>query len=553
MIPRRIDREDGSDNYRALALYIADASIGEIQGEKTLHSWYLGGQTEDYLEGMIEVEATQALNMKADGPKTYHLMASFQPEDEAKLTPKVLEEIELILAQALGFDEHQRHCGVHVNTDNMHLHVAYNKIHPEKLTCHTPYYDYHKLARACRMIEQKYGLAIDKGAEPDIPKKEGLASAKIKSIESQTGQETLFSYVLRHKSAIMTEIEQAKDWMSVHEVFLKRGLVLKLSGNGLTIKDRYGKHYAKPSRIDRSLSKGALASRLGDFEEATSHQLHTTQSQDTYSAIPLHQGPERDDLYNIFLEEMRQRKEALEAINQLSNDRYGHIKEQWRNKRETLTSIPMLRHDRQKLMLRLKQREQGELLKMRAEMADKRNKIRAEIPYTSWTKCLQHKAALGDETALAILRSKKELVQPERQNPILLQTPTAKHDKWANKRNEIVEASSLSGKHRQALLSVIKMREILEKDYAGEQPIPNLSHSIDTKGTIIFRISGVGTIRDNGKEINYRAYDSADKTVALAQKYAQAKWGPLLVFEASTIKRAPTGKFGHQQDDNFKR
>ena len=130
MIPKRIDREDRSDNYRALALYIADAKIGHVQGEKTFHHWYTGGDADSYLEGLIEVETTQALNTRAKGEKTYHLMVSFHPEDEAKLTPPILEEIETMLADALGFSGYQRHCGVHVNTNNMHLHVAYNMIEP---------------------------------------------------------------------------------------------------------------------------------------------------------------------------------------------------------------------------------------------------------------------------------------------------------------------------------------------------------------------------------------------------------------------------------------
>lgn len=535
MIPRRIDREDGGDNYRALALYIADATIGDIQGEKTLHSWYLGGQTEDYLEGMIEVEATQALNFKSDGPKTYHLMVSFRPEDEALLSPQVLEEIELILAQALGFDEHQRHCGVHVDTDNMHLHVAYNKIHPEKLTCHTPYYDYHKLARACRMIENKYGLAIDNGAEPDHPKQDGLASAQIKSIEAQTGQESLFSYVLRHKPALMTEIEQATDWKGVHEAFLKRGLLLKPSGNGLTIKDRHGKHYAKPSKIDRTLSRGTLAARLGPFVEAAADQVQSIRAIDTYSAIPLHQGPERDGLYELFQDEMKRRKEALESINKASGISYAEIKEKWANKRQAIKALPMLRHDRQRVLLKLKEREKADLQRMRTATAEKRNQVRVEFPYTSWTKCLQHKAALGNETALAILRSKKEVVEPERQNPALFQpTSSFEPDKWADKKNAILNTAGLSSKHRQALLAVIKMRELLEKEASSGQSSTDFKYRIDTKGTVIFQFSGGGSIRDTGREIHF---SQQNQVKVLAERYAQAKWGQSVRIENRTIKR----------------
>lgn len=140
MIARRIDRDVANDNYRALALYAADASIGGLQGEKTFHSWYAGGEAETYLEGLIEVEATQAINTKVEEEKTYHLMVSFRPEDENKLTKEVLEDIERIYAEALGFANHQRHCGAHVNTNNWHLHIAYNRIHPQTFKSHTPYH-----------------------------------------------------------------------------------------------------------------------------------------------------------------------------------------------------------------------------------------------------------------------------------------------------------------------------------------------------------------------------------------------------------------------------
>ncbi|UQZ88883.1 hypothetical protein C4J81_06605 [Deltaproteobacteria bacterium Smac51] len=55
MIARRIDRETANDNYRALALYAADATIGGLQGEKTFHSWYTGGEAETNLEGFAHL------------------------------------------------------------------------------------------------------------------------------------------------------------------------------------------------------------------------------------------------------------------------------------------------------------------------------------------------------------------------------------------------------------------------------------------------------------------------------------------------------------------
>ena len=85
--------------------------------------------------------------------------------------------------------------------------------------------------------------------EPGAPQKDDVASSKVKSIEARTGQKRLFSYVLNHKPAIMAELEQAKSWRERHAIFLKCGLLLKASANGLAIKDRIGKHHVKPSAI----------------------------------------------------------------------------------------------------------------------------------------------------------------------------------------------------------------------------------------------------------------------------------------------------------------
>ncbi|ACU88866.1 relaxase/mobilization nuclease domain-containing protein [Desulfomicrobium baculatum] len=81
---------------------------------------------------------------------------SFCPEDEAKLTLKYFLATESEFAHALGYGDHQRLCGVHKNTRQMHLHGAYNMIHPEKLTRYEPYRDYHKRDKVCRELERRF-------------------------------------------------------------------------------------------------------------------------------------------------------------------------------------------------------------------------------------------------------------------------------------------------------------------------------------------------------------------------------------------------------------
>ena len=124
MISKKVGISPKNDNYARLADYIADAGH---KGEKSLMHWCVGCLgDDDYQSGIAEAVDAQALNTRSEKEKTYHLMISFRPEDGAKLVPEVFKAIEERFASALGYTEHQRHCGVHQNTANLHLHVAYN-------------------------------------------------------------------------------------------------------------------------------------------------------------------------------------------------------------------------------------------------------------------------------------------------------------------------------------------------------------------------------------------------------------------------------------------
>jgi len=522
MIPKRIDRDSGSDNYRALALYVADAALGKTPGEKTLFSWYSGGlaDVDDYWQGLEAVEMVQAMNQRSQVSKTYHLMVSFRPEDEDKLTKETLREIEDMLMSALGFDEHQRHSGVHQNTANLHLHIAVNMIHPQTYNRHSPYRDNYKLSRVCRAIEQKYGLAVDKGVEPDAPKQDGRANAKIKTIEAQTGQESLFSYVARHKAGIMAKLDSAKSWAEVHAAFLQYGLSLVPAGNGLKIKDRHGKHHVKPSAIDRQLGKCQLCSRFGPFTEASADLFRSIEPVETYSGLPIQMGAERDGLYVSFKEEMEQRRVALARVNQEGRRLYDECKSKWAEKRQAIRKIPLLRRDRERLREEIRRRELAELDQLRAETSRKRDAVRAAIPYTSWSKCLQHKAVQGNEIALAILRSKEKILTPEAvltASPQDLDYPmTATEDQ----KGKINNKHGVSGRHRRALMSVLKMREVVEKLV---WPNTDLKYAIDGKGTIIYSLPDGSRIRDSGQKIHFSPRSQQAK--ALALEYAAVRWG----------------------------
>ena len=96
-----------------------------------------------------EIAATQQLNARAISDRTYHLLVSLRAgENPDAQTLRVIEER---FCKALGYAEHQRISVVHHDTDNVHIHVAINKIHPTSLTLHNPGCDYKSL-RICSSI-----------------------------------------------------------------------------------------------------------------------------------------------------------------------------------------------------------------------------------------------------------------------------------------------------------------------------------------------------------------------------------------------------------------
>jgi len=87
-----------------------------------------------------EIAATQWLNTRAKSPRTYHLIISLR--DGANPEAQTLRMIEERFCQELGYAEHQRVSVVHHDTDNVHIHVAINKIHLRTLTLHHPIRDF---------------------------------------------------------------------------------------------------------------------------------------------------------------------------------------------------------------------------------------------------------------------------------------------------------------------------------------------------------------------------------------------------------------------------
>ena len=469
---------DARADRRAVDRVRRDTDFPEdVKPEKCLMSWCAGCWAgDDYELAIQEVADTQALNTRTTQEKTYHLIVSFRPEDETRLTPEAFKAIEERFAQALGLSEHQRHCGVHVNTENMHMHIAYNLIHPEKLTRMEPWRDYIKRDKLCRELEKEYGLVIDNGR--DKAQEQGLGE-RAAAVEAHTGRQSFEGYACNQGEAILAILENARSWEDVHCAFARHGLELKPRGAGLVVKDRHGRHMAKASAVHRDLSLKKLEARFGVFQEPRGKM---PESERRYGAAPLQKAPNRNQLWQEFQELRQEQKAALEDI-----------RRKWERQCMELQRRPIARRTRANLMKMSRQYEAEEI-----------HAARMNQGVGNWLDFLRQKAAQGDETALAVLRSRKEEVASE-----LTQRRMQARAAYLASKTAILENAELSTKTKNRLISVALMESLASGTTAR----------ISKLGSIIFTLSDGEKICDTGRSISF-----SDEARETALDYMTAKW-----------------------------
>ncbi|MEW5993031.1 MAG: TraI/MobA(P) family conjugative relaxase [Candidatus Zixiibacteriota bacterium] len=305
MIAKRIERKpEVRDDYSHLGRYIAAA---REKGEKLDKFWIVncdaGVALADLDTALIEIEATRALK-PGIADKTYHLVISFRPGDREKLSLEELQDIEQNFAEALGFGEHQRVVGTHINTDNFHMHIAFNKIHPGTLRCHTPRQDFKALAKTCRAMEQKYGLEVDRGMTDG--KERNPLSTKARDFEARTWQQSFEGHLREHKDQILAVVAGATSWRELQVGLAEFDATLRKRGAGLVFAEIDGKGRMKASALDRSCSLPALERRLGPFAPAPEREKASPRpKRRPYNGRPLTRHPAMDRLWKTYRQEKK--------------------------------------------------------------------------------------------------------------------------------------------------------------------------------------------------------------------------------------------------------
>ncbi len=492
-----------NDNVRRLGNYIADASH---KGEKCLETWSEGCLSPDYQSSIFEIEATQALNTRTKKEKTYHLLISFRAGDEEKITADIYRDIEKTIAKTLGFENHQRLCGIHQNTNNIHMHIAYNMINPVKFTRHEPYRDQPKMREAAKILCEKHGLSFDEPKSIKEEKNIDIAQ-RAAAMEAHTGEQSFQSFALQHKKDILNEIAQnAKNWKDIHSIFAKYGMIIKPRGNGLIITNQQDiKGFMKASSLDRSLSKSNMIKAYGDFEKGAAKS--TKDTKDTvvsYTKKPLNtRNSARDELYKKYKQQIEEKKRKIAEDREKKDTEISEIFLRYNRVTSDIRKETFSKKAYYSRIFAVKPILQQQLAEVKKSHKIKIDKIHEEYPFYSWHDFLKHESLnSGNIIAQDILFSKNKANEfPKKQKKRYCKLP----DTVTAQNKDVKKMLFLVTQHNQN---------------------SSFKTNIDNRGNIIYRFKNGGIIRDCGDKLYFITHkDEDNNTQDIATKYALAKFG----------------------------
>ena len=399
MIAKRINMRDASKSRATrLMKYVTDEleRPGRVADMFTVNCI-----SDDALLAAKEIEICQARNTRTKDDKTYHLLLSF-PDGE-RPDEEQMRAMADAAAKALGYGDHQRIAVVHDDTDNLHMHLIINKIHPERFTIHTPRRDFKILAEVCAKLERENSLK-----RTNHEAKKSAAEGKAMDMEAHSGAESFLSYTRKKAIPLLTA---ARSWEELHLALAEAGIVLRLKGSGLVMTDHTGTVAVKASSVARDFSKAKLEKRLGAFTmpeasrtPAEFSEQATQKSESRYKKeLPPHVG-QLYEQYQLEKENAwKERKTQLAA----TWDKQKTLMHQIAASAKLYLPKAASYHLKKKLRFETRNSANARIAELRRAMAKERAAIKASHKTLGYIEWLKRQAGHGSVPAIYALRKRR--------------------------------------------------------------------------------------------------------------------------------------------------
>ena len=500
------------------------------------------------------------------GNPVYHVAINWKEGEHP--TAAQAERAATHVMQALGFEECQAVWSIHRDTDNDHVHLVINRVHPTKFTAiGVPRRDYLILDRCMRELELEFGLSRAQGPYVTVDTAEGPKIVRMSRKERQTrgllqdpegprltARAQRAEWNLKGDSfqrwitgAPAAALRQAVEklgvtWQPVHDILAGFGCAIQPKGSGMVVTTTLSNGRvlaAKASVMGRWASKASLERALGPYVPVPRDVLKRPDlRRETYEkCLERERLEEREPRIVPDDPERLARRAARAAARAALVERFAREQAQNRTDRSRQHGELRKRHEEERRAFIASHRDQRRRVRAAARMqrrdgrialslwafraaamrealqrrqAAERGKLTESLPRSEvWRRWLERQAAAGDEAANAALRGIRYREQRKRH------------------RVDGIEGEEIS---RQRPLTVGTLRAEVD---AARQVV------------IYRRADGAEVFRDTGPRIVMR--DKGDESLEAALRVAAQKYGGRIQIMGSDAFRERAARMASRQ------
>lgn len=256
-------RSDGKSSFKALISYCMTQD--PVKAAHIGFQHVLSPET-----AATEMEALATENRRCKDP-VFHLILSWREMESP--TSAQADEAARIALRELGLEDCQALWVLQRDTENPHVHIVVNRIHPETHRAITPAngWTYKAVEKAARKIELAQGWEVEQNGfyvvTEDCEIVEKSKSGK-RSI-SQNAKDSEVHTAIKSAERVAQEIaapviRNAKSWHELHKNLAAQGIAFEKKGSGAIL--WIGEKAVKASTAGRDISLSKLCDRLGTFE-----------------------------------------------------------------------------------------------------------------------------------------------------------------------------------------------------------------------------------------------------------------------------------------------